>query len=113
MHAEVAEKHASCDNQIILAGDAAPRSPPAGGFEYLSKKSSNSFSWWSMCQMTYIEGAVLVRPDEHIAWRVKSSLDEDPMSEMRMELAMPRQLSWTSELQNFACFGVEELKDES
>ncbi|KAJ6981360.1 hypothetical protein NC653_024693 [Populus alba x Populus x berolinensis] len=37
-----------------------------------------------MCQMTYIEGAVLVRPDEHIAWRVKSSLDEDPMSEMRM-----------------------------
>ncbi|KAJ6981362.1 hypothetical protein NC653_024688 [Populus alba x Populus x berolinensis] len=32
MHAEVAEKHASCDNQIILAGDAAPRSPPAGGF---------------------------------------------------------------------------------
>jgi hypothetical protein len=32
MHAEVAEKHASCDNQIILAGDAAHRSPPAGGF---------------------------------------------------------------------------------
>jgi 2-polyprenyl-6-methoxyphenol hydroxylase-like FAD-dependent oxidoreductase len=32
MHAEVAEKYASCDNQIILAGDAAHRSPPAGGF---------------------------------------------------------------------------------
>jgi 2-polyprenyl-6-methoxyphenol hydroxylase-like FAD-dependent oxidoreductase len=32
MHAEVAEKFVSCDNRIILAGDAAHRFPPAGGF---------------------------------------------------------------------------------
>ncbi|KAL7241199.1 hypothetical protein ACSBR2_006763 [Camellia fascicularis] len=32
MHAEVAEKYMSCDNRIILAGDAAHRFPPAGGF---------------------------------------------------------------------------------
>nr|GEY80208.1 aromatic-ring hydroxylase-like protein [Tanacetum cinerariifolium] len=32
MHAEVAEKYLACDNRIILAGDAAHRFPPAGGF---------------------------------------------------------------------------------
>lgn len=32
MHAEVAEKFLSSDNRIILAGDAAHRFPPAGGF---------------------------------------------------------------------------------
>lgn len=32
MHAEVAEKFLCCDNRIILAGDAAHRFPPAGGF---------------------------------------------------------------------------------
>lgn len=32
MHAEVAEKFVSDDKRIILAGDAAHRFPPAGGF---------------------------------------------------------------------------------
>lgn len=32
MHAEVAEKFLCCYNQIILAGDACHRFPPAGGF---------------------------------------------------------------------------------
>lgn len=32
MHAEVAEKYLACDNRVILAGDAAHRFPPAGGF---------------------------------------------------------------------------------
>lgn len=41
MHAEVAEKFVSCDNRIILAGDAAHRFPPAGGFGwYLLFKNS-------------------------------------------------------------------------
>lgn len=31
MHAEVAENFISCNNRIILAGDAAHRFPPAGG----------------------------------------------------------------------------------
>ncbi|OAY32417.1 FAD-dependent monooxygenase apdD isoform X2 [Manihot esculenta] len=46
------------------------------------RKSSNPSSWWSMCQMTE-KAAILVRPDEHIAWRVKSGVDKDPVSEMR------------------------------
>ncbi|WOL03681.1 hypothetical protein Cni_G12401 [Canna indica] len=32
MHAEVAEKYVSFDNRVVLAGDAAHRFPPAGGF---------------------------------------------------------------------------------
>lgn len=32
MHAEVAEKFTTSNNRIILAGDAAHRFPPAGGF---------------------------------------------------------------------------------
>lgn len=32
MHAEVAETYISCNNRVVLAGDAAHRFPPAGGF---------------------------------------------------------------------------------
>ncbi|XP_020681130.1 uncharacterized protein LOC110098599 [Dendrobium catenatum] len=32
MHAEVAEKYVSCNDRVILVGDAAHRFPPAGGF---------------------------------------------------------------------------------
>jgi len=32
MHAEVAERFICCGNRILLAGDAAHRFPPAGGF---------------------------------------------------------------------------------
>jgi len=32
MHAEVAERFICCGNRISLAGDAAHRFPPAGGF---------------------------------------------------------------------------------
>lgn len=46
------------------------------------KHSSNSLSWWDMCQMTN-RGAILVRPDEHIAWRVKSTVVGDPTLEMQ------------------------------
>lgn len=46
------------------------------------KKSSNPSSWWDLCQMTD-KGAILVRPDEHVAWRVKSGVVGDPITEMR------------------------------
>uniref|UniRef100_A0A5B7BW30 FAD-binding domain-containing protein n=1 Tax=Davidia involucrata TaxID=16924 RepID=A0A5B7BW30_DAVIN len=46
------------------------------------KRSSNSLSWWDICQMTD-RGSILVRPDEHIAWRVKSRVDGDPTLEMK------------------------------
>lgn len=37
-----------------------------------ANSSTTSPSWWEICQMTD-EGAILVRPDEHIAWRVMKS----------------------------------------
>ncbi|KAK9027800.1 hypothetical protein V6N11_067622 [Hibiscus sabdariffa] len=47
------------------------------------KSSSDSLSWWRTCQMTE-RGAILVRPDEHIAWRSKSSIVGDPYAKMNM-----------------------------
>lgn len=46
------------------------------------KKSPTSPSWWNLCQMTE-RGAILVRPDEHIAWRSKSKYVNDPVMEMK------------------------------
>ncbi|CAI0425689.1 unnamed protein product [Linum tenue] len=48
----------------------------------VKKLGTNLVSWWDMCEMSD-DGAILVRPDEHIAWRVKSGVDKDTISEMR------------------------------
>jgi hypothetical protein len=45
------------------------------------KKSPASPSWWDICQMTD-KGAILVRPDEHIAWRTKSEVVGDHIVEL-------------------------------
>uniref|UniRef100_A0A0V0H6M6 Putative ovule protein n=1 Tax=Solanum chacoense TaxID=4108 RepID=A0A0V0H6M6_SOLCH len=45
------------------------------------KRSSDSPSWWDICQMTD-RGAILVRPDEHVAWRTKSRI-ADPIMTMK------------------------------
>ncbi|KAJ8758885.1 hypothetical protein K2173_002664 [Erythroxylum novogranatense] len=50
------------------------------------KKPETSLSWWSMCQMSD-KGAILVRPDDHIAWRVKSAVEKDPVLEMKRVLS--------------------------
>lgn len=47
------------------------------------KRSLDSLSWWSTCQMTD-QGAILVRPDEHIAWRSKSRVVGDLCSKMKI-----------------------------
>ncbi|KAI3516043.1 hypothetical protein L1887_14952 [Cichorium endivia] len=43
---------------------------------------SSSSSWWDICKMTH-RGAILVRPDDHIAWRVKSGVVGDVRVEMK------------------------------
>lgn len=45
------------------------------------KRLPTSLSWWSMCGISD-KGAILVRPDEHIAWRVKTGCAGDPILEM-------------------------------
>lgn len=40
--------------------------------------STSSPPWWDLCQMT-IRGAILVRPDGHIAWRSKLKIEKDPL----------------------------------
>lgn len=44
------------------------------------KMSPNSPSWWDLCKMND-RGAIIVRPDEHIAWRARYEV-HDPISEM-------------------------------
>ncbi|KAE8716600.1 Remorin family protein [Hibiscus syriacus] len=46
------------------------------------KMSSDSLSWWRTCQLTG-QGAILVRLDEHVAWRSKSSIVGDPYAKMK------------------------------
>ncbi|XP_057840038.2 uncharacterized protein LOC131049948 isoform X2 [Cryptomeria japonica] len=38
-------------------------------------------SWWDLCKMPN-QGAILVRPDEHIAWRSDFSFNEDALDEL-------------------------------
>lgn len=45
------------------------------------RNSPTSVSWWDVCQMTD-RGAILVRPDEHIAWCTKFEIMADPVLEM-------------------------------
>ncbi|KAK4429710.1 putative polyketide hydroxylase [Sesamum alatum] len=42
-----------------------------------AKRSPTSPSWWDLCQMMD-RGAILVRPDEHIGWRAKTEIKNDP-----------------------------------
>jgi hypothetical protein len=39
-------------------------------------------SWWEMCQISR-KSVILVRPDEHIAWRTESDVVRDAGSEVR------------------------------
>lgn len=46
------------------------------------KTSHKSPSWWDLCRMTD-KGAILVRPDEHIAWCLKSPIETHPSIELK------------------------------
>lgn len=48
----------------------------------VKKQSGEEASWWSICKMSE-RGSILVRPDQHIAWRVKSDVPLNPTLHMR------------------------------
>ncbi|KAK7312001.1 hypothetical protein RJT34_10527 [Clitoria ternatea] len=62
-------------------GSKSALSPWENYADIVEVRSSTS-SWWDLCNMTN-RGAILVRPDEHIAWRTSSGLVEDPRAEMQ------------------------------
>ena len=69
-------------DEISSAGALMPWESYVDVVEVEVKRSSTvKSSWWDMCQMTD-KGAILVRPDEHIAWRVKTGIVGDPILEM-------------------------------
>ncbi|KAL6840352.1 hypothetical protein ACP4OV_030162 [Aristida adscensionis] len=49
MHAEVAEKYISCNNRVILVGDAAHQFPPAGGFGMNTGIQDAHNLAWKLC----------------------------------------------------------------
>ncbi|GAB2220416.1 hypothetical protein Droror1_Dr00008066 [Drosera rotundifolia] len=51
------------------------------------KRSRSSPSWWDLCKMND-RGAILVRPDEHIAWRTRSEVEGDPVIKMEKVFAV-------------------------
>ncbi|GKA48676.1 aromatic-ring hydroxylase-like protein [Tanacetum coccineum] len=67
-------------------GDARTKTSLAPWENYVDvvevRQPSNSSSWWDICNMTH-RGALLVRPDDHIAWRVKSAMVGDVREEMK------------------------------
>jgi len=66
-------------------GSEAALSPWKNYVDVVEAQSSTS-NWWDMCNMTS-RGAILVRPDEHIAWRTSSGLAGDPRVEMQRVFA--------------------------
>ncbi|KAG4923110.1 hypothetical protein JHK87_048650 [Glycine soja] len=62
-------------------GSKAALSPWKNYVDVVEFRSSTS-NWWDMCSMTN-KGAILVRLDEHIAWRTSSGFAGDPRVEMQ------------------------------
>ncbi|MQM09234.1 hypothetical protein Taro_042101 [Colocasia esculenta] len=82
MHAEVAEKFVTCDNQVILVGDAAHRFPPAGGFGKSFVKTSfiqKKILFYTYCFLDIPTEIVRMNTgiqDAHnLAWKIASLLN--------------------------------------
>ncbi|KAL5551003.1 hypothetical protein UlMin_001179 [Ulmus minor] len=66
----------------LIEGSKAPLAPWKNYIDVLEVRKSPTWqSWWDICKMSE-KGAILVRPDEHIAWRAKSGVFGDPSQEM-------------------------------
>lgn len=93
---KVAKEFRACLKVCVLWGDGtvtgterdskaalAPWDNYVDAVEIPRASSSSSPSWWTVHKMTH-KGAILVRPDQHIAWRVKKfGVVGDPVSEMK------------------------------
>lgn len=66
----------------VHGGSKEALSPWENYVDVVEVNGSSTSNWWDMCQMME-SGAILVRPDEHIAWRTISGLTGDPIVEMK------------------------------
>lgn len=46
------------------------------------EEAKPSPSWWETCQITS-DGAIMVRPDDHIAWRATARVGDNAVDEMK------------------------------
>ncbi|KAL5717346.1 hypothetical protein ACHQM5_010364 [Ranunculus cassubicifolius] len=79
----VADKFSVGLKVCVLWGECSGVSMKIGRDNYVDVEEvkNGRLSWWEMCRMGN-KGAILVRPDEHIAWRSKDELLSDPVLEM-------------------------------
>ncbi|KAF7808622.1 FAD/NAD(P)-binding oxidoreductase family protein [Senna tora] len=66
----------------VNEGSREAMSPWENYVDVVEVNGSTSSKWWNVCEMVET-GAILVRPDEHIAWRTCSGLAGDPIVELR------------------------------
>ncbi|CAJ2657033.1 unnamed protein product [Trifolium pratense] len=72
----------STDSGVGLDKGSKEALSPWKNYADVDEVCSTTANWWDMCNMTN-RGAILVRPDEHIAWRTISGLAGDPRAEMQ------------------------------
>lgn len=69
--------------KVVDVGSKASLAPWENYIDVVEvKELPTSPSWWDICKMTD-KGAILVRPDDHVAWRVKSGRVGDHVKEMK------------------------------
>ncbi|KAG0496552.1 hypothetical protein HPP92_001243 [Vanilla planifolia] len=66
---------------MVFSGSGAEFKPRRNYIDVEEVKQPCSTSWWEMCHLSG-NGAILVRPDEHIAWITESNTIKDPVSEL-------------------------------
>ncbi|KAG6477307.1 putative polyketide hydroxylase isoform X1 [Zingiber officinale] len=64
---------------------------PWKNFIDVEEATRSSKSWWELCQMSS-NGVILVRPDEHIAWKVESNSMNDSYLELKRVFSQILQL---------------------
>ncbi|KAJ0972388.1 hypothetical protein J5N97_020347 [Dioscorea zingiberensis] len=98
MHAEVAESFVSCENRIILVGDAAHRFPPAGGFGMNTGiQDAHNLAWKISSLLNGISSPSILQTYEMERKPIAVSNTELSVQNFRAAMAVPAALGldWT------------------
>jgi hypothetical protein len=72
----------SADDAEALEGSRSELAPWTNYVDVEEVPRAPGNSWWEMCKISR-KSVVLVRPDEHVAWRTESDVVRDAESEVR------------------------------